>query len=287
MATGAAAALAGLVFAVTPGVAADRDSARITNPPSISGSAVSGQTLTAVGATWETNRQPEVTFRWVRCSDGDSWSDCSLIEGVEGTSYVLTDADVGQHILSWLQVRSGKATANAVSEPTAAVAAKPQPSPSPSPSPQPSVTPTPPAGTDIVPPDTTTPAAPAGGVAGEQAGALKWLSPFPLVRIKGWLTASGARVTMLTVRAPRGSKISVRCTGSGCPRKRYARMTTLVHLTPYQRLLRGNLRLEISVTRKGFVGKRTVITLRKGKAPARRDLCLYPGVSRAKSCKAA
>jgi hypothetical protein len=92
---------------------------------------------------------------------------------------------------------------------------------------------------------------------------------------------------MLTVRAPRGSSVSVRCTGRGCPRKRFARMTTLVHLKPYQRLLRGNLRLEISVTRRGFVGKRTVITLRKGKAPTRRDLCLYPGVSRAKSCKAA
>jgi hypothetical protein len=122
-------------------------------------------------------------------------------------------------------------------------------------------------------------------VAGEQA-ALQWLSPFPVVRIKGWLTASGARVTMLTVRAPRGSRISVRCTGRGCPRKRYARTTALVHLKPYQRLLRGNLRLEISVTRRGFVGKRTIIVLRKGKAPTRRDLCLYPGVRAAKACTA-
>jgi hypothetical protein len=64
-------------------------------------------------------------------------------------------------------------------------------------------------------------------------------------------------------------------------------MTRLVHLKPYQRLLRGNLRLQISVTRRGFVGKRTIIILRKGKAPTRRDLCLYPGVRRAKSCNAA
>jgi hypothetical protein len=64
-------------------------------------------------------------------------------------------------------------------------------------------------------------------------------------------------------------------------------MTRLVHLKPYQRLLRGNLRLEISVTRKGYVGKRTVILLRRGKAPTRRDLCLYPGIAKAKSCKAA
>jgi hypothetical protein len=138
-----------------------------------------------------------------------------------------------------------------------------------------------------VPPDITTPTTTTGGVAGQNADALRWLSPFPVVRIKGWLTRTGARVTMLTVRAPRGARIAVRCTGPGCPRKRYARMTRLVHLKPYQRLLRGNLKLEISVTRRGFVGKRTIITLRRGKAPARRDLCLYPGVSRARSCKAA
>jgi hypothetical protein len=285
-------ALAGLAFAATPGFAdhRDRDSARITTPPTISGKLVSGEKLTAVGATWETNREPVVTFRWVRCKDTESWSDCSLIDGAQGTTYTLADADVGQHIVSWLVVRSGQASASDFSEPTAAVAAKPAPVPKPQPKPQPQPQPqpsTPPAAADIVPPDTTTPAAPAGGVAGEQADALKWLSPFPLVRIKGWLTASGARVTMLTVRAPRGSKISVRCKGSDCPRKRYARATRLVHLKPYQRLLRGTLRLEISVTRKGFVGKRTIITLRKGKAPARRDLCLYPGVRGAKSCTAA
>jgi hypothetical protein len=269
-------------------VAAARDSARITHPPSISGQAVSGETLTAVGATWETNRTPVVTFRWVRCADTSSWSDCALIDGAAGTSYTLTDADVGQHVLVWLQVRSGDATASATSDPTPVVTAKPPaPTPTPTPTPTPSPAPQPaaaPPAADIVPPDTATPT---GAVAGEQSSALRWLSPFPVVRIKGWLTASGARVTMLTVRAPRGAKITVRCRGTHCPRKRLARATALVHLKPYERLLRGNMQLEISVTRRGFVGKRTVITLRTGKAPTRRDLCLYPGVRRAKSCKAA
>jgi hypothetical protein len=93
-------------------------------------------------------------------------------------------------------------------------------------------------------------------------------------------------VTLLTVRAPKGAQISVRCTGNACPRKRYALATRLVHLKPYQRLLRGNVRLVISVTRKGFVGKQTTITLRTGKAPTRKDLCLYPGAKRAKKCTA-
>lgn len=282
---GAAAALAGLALAAGPASAAKGDFARITNPPATAHEAFVGETLTATGATWETNREPVVTFRWVRCASGDSWSDCSLIGGATGTSYTPTDADKGRRLLVWLQVRSGSAVDDDFSEPTAAVTDKPAPEPEPSPSPSPTPPPavTPPAGTDIVPPDTTTPAPATGDVAGQQA-ALKWLSPFPTVRIKGWLTASGARVTALIVRAPRGARVRVRCVGAGCPRKRYARLTRLVHLKPYERLLRGRLRLEISVTRKGYVGKRTIITLRRGKAPKRRDLCLYPGVARARSC---
>jgi len=112
------------------------------------------------------------------------------------------------------------------------------------------------------------------------------------VRIKGWLIPAGARVTLLTVRAPRGARIVVTCDGRFCPRKRIARSpstrmarsTRLVHLAPYERLLRGTVRLVISVTRRGYVGKRTIITLRRGKPPVRRDLCLFPGVRRARSC---
>jgi hypothetical protein len=296
VAAGALTALAGLAFGVGPVSAAHaRDSARITNPPAIPAEATVGQTLTATGATWETNKPPQVTFRWVRCADADSWSDCELIAGAEGISYKATADDLDRHLLVWLQVRSGNAVANSVSDATDAVTdppPPPPPPPPPSPSPGPGSNPpaggasTPPAG-DLVPPDTTTPAAPAGGVAGEHANALKRLSPFPVVRIKGYLTRSGAQVTMLTVRAPGGAKISVRCTGASCPRKRFARAAKLVHLKPYQRLLRGNLKLVISVTRRGYVGKQTVIRLRRGKSPTRRDLCVFPGVRKAKSCSAA
>jgi hypothetical protein len=41
------------------------------------------------------------------------------------------------------------------------------------------------------------------------------------------------------------------------------------------------------VTRRGYVGKRTVIQLRRGKTPTRRDLCLFPGVRKPKACNAA
>jgi hypothetical protein len=106
------------------------------------------------------------------------------------------------------------------------------------------------------------------------------------VRIRGWLTRTGARVTLLTVRAPRGARITVRCTGPRCPRRRIARLSRIVHLKPYEQVLRAGVRLEISVTRPGFVGKLTIIKMRKGKAPVRQDLCLFPGARKARACSA-
>jgi hypothetical protein len=260
----------------------DRDSVRITHEPEISGSLNSGATLTAVNATWEGTGTPVATYRWGRCegSGGDDGEfDCELTD-VTGTSYALTDADIGKRIFVWLQVTSGRARDNRPSALSAPVdkAVPPPPPPPPAPAPAQNQGTQPPA--PVVAPN---PAPPVGGVL-PQTSSLRYLTPFPVVRIKGWLTPAGARVTVLTVRAPKGAKISVRCVGKYCPRKRYARATKLVHLKPYQRLLRGSVRLVISVTRKGFVGKQTTITLRPGKAPTRRDLCLYPGAQRAKKC---
>jgi hypothetical protein len=288
-ATGVLTVLGGLTLVAG---AQARDRATITSPPAIAKTAAVGQTLTATGARWETNKPPVVTYRWVRCADADSF-DCELT-GQTGTSYKVTEDDLGQRLLVWLHVQSGNDGADALSDPTDAVTKPPPPpppppapSPSPAPAPAPAPAPSPAPIADLVPPDTTAPPSATGGVAGRHAATLKRLSPFPVVRIKGYLTRTGAQVTMLTVRAPRGARIGVRCTGSGCPRKRYARATKLVHLKPYQRLLRGNMKLVISVTRRGFVGKQTTIRLRHGKAPTRRDLCLFPGVRKARSCSAA
>jgi hypothetical protein len=59
-----------------------------------------------------------------------------------------------------------------------------------------------------------------------------------------------------------------------------------VHLKPYERILRAGVKLEISITRSGYVGKYTSIRLRRGKAPLRRDLCLFPGARKARVCSA-
>ena len=110
------------------------------------------------------------------------------------------------------------------------------------------------------------------------------LSPFPLVRIRGYLTSSGARLTLLRVKAPRGVRIKVRCHGSSCPRRKLARMTRLTRLRPYERALRAGTRIVIKVTKPGWIGKHSTILIRDGKAPRRKDRCLYPGDSDPRRC---
>jgi hypothetical protein len=112
------------------------------------------------------------------------------------------------------------------------------------------------------------------------------MRPFPLVRIRGWLTSRGAMIEALTVRGPRGVSISVRCDGRGCPRGRLARSAKVTRLKAFHGFLPAGARLEIRVTRPGFVGKHTLIRIRRGKAPVRRDRCLLPGSGRPRACPA-
>jgi hypothetical protein len=158
------------------------------------------------------------------------------------------------------------------------VIVEPTPTPTPTPAPELAPDPGPPAAVVAGPPT------PGSGEVTTKVRALRFLRPFPVVRIRGFLARGGARVTLLTVRAPRRATITVRCRGRGCPRLPLARSTRLVHLRRYERLLRAGVQLEISVTRPGYVGKHTVLRMRRGKAPLRRDLCIFPGARQPRSC---
>jgi hypothetical protein len=63
--------------------------------PSISGSAVQGQTLTEVHGAWE-NNPTEFTYQWQRCNP--SGGECAAIEGASEQAYLLAQADVGHTI---------------------------------------------------------------------------------------------------------------------------------------------------------------------------------------------
>src|SRR5439155_23466388 len=103
------------------------------------------------------------------------------------------------------------------------------------------------------------------------------MRPAPVVRIRGRLTANGARVTLLTVRAPKGVRVTIRCQGRSCPRARWSRVIGargMMRVRAFERTLAAGTRLVISVTRAGYIGKRTVIVIRRGLAPRRADGCL-------------
>jgi hypothetical protein len=70
----------------------------ILTPPTISGTAKSGETLTATTGTW-TSAPTSVSYAWQRCSNAGVA--CAAIDGASGptaTTYVLTSADVGQTV---------------------------------------------------------------------------------------------------------------------------------------------------------------------------------------------
>jgi hypothetical protein len=93
-------------------------------------------------------------------------------------------------------------------------------------------------------------------------------------------------VTRLTVKGPRGARVTVTCAGRGCPTPRVAEATALWHVRAFERDLRAGVRLTITVAKTGYVTKVTTITIRRGRAPLRSDLCLVPGAARASACPA-
>jgi hypothetical protein len=128
--------------------------------------------------------------------------------------------------------------------------------------------------------DTAAPAAtpvPTGGqVLHESASSRRAIRPFPVVRMRGRLTARGARVTVLSVRAPRPAKVTVSCKGD-CPAKRWSRAdrkSRLTRVRAFERPIRSGTRITVTVTRHGYIGKRTTFIIRRGQAPLRVDRCL-------------
>jgi hypothetical protein len=258
--------IAALVSAAAPPVAS-ADEPEITAAPSLAGSALVGGQLDAVGAAWHGRPPATESWGWLRCETDSLW-DCELIDGAIASSYTVTAEDLGKYLRALLVVSNRDGRDYAWSEASAVVAEPPPPVPTPVPQPAP---------VEVV---ETVPLTPAS------VAPPKRMRPAPLVRVRGWLTKRGARITLLTVRAPRSARISVRCSGPGCPRRGPAKAAALTRLPAYERHLLAGARLVIRVTRTGFVGKHTLIRVRRGKTPLRRDRCLYPGSERPRACSA-
>jgi PKD repeat protein len=117
-------------------------------------------------------------------------------------------------------------------------------------------------------------------------GRLRLLSPFPVVRLVGQAYQRRTVVSLLTVRAPRGSLVRVKCKGKGCPkvaRRKRAKRKPLRFKT-FERSIRVGSKLEVFVLRSNRIGKYTRFKMRSSKIPLRKDACVVPGKRKPRPC---
>jgi hypothetical protein len=120
-------------------------------------------------------------------------------------------------------------------------------------------------------------------------------APFPLLdSAVGTTFAFGRRFTTISEitirRARKGSRVRITCRGRGCPFKARTRRIArdrakLVLKRPFRKArLRPKTRVEIRVTKAATIGVVARLTIRAGKRPARKDLCLPPGARKPGRC---
>ena len=120
------------VTATNPGGASSADSAAtasitlppppsVATPPSLSGDATVGSTLTANPGSWN-GPSPTFAYVWQRC---DGAGACTTIDGATGTSYTPTAGDAGLQIAVQVTATNAGGAGTATSAPTAPIAAPP------------------------------------------------------------------------------------------------------------------------------------------------------------------
>jgi hypothetical protein len=127
------------------------------------------------------------------------------------------------------------------------------------------------------------------------AAPLVLMQPFPVVRIAGSESSSGVKLSLLTVQAPVGTRVSLTCGGSHCPRRSESRVvvassknskagSVLLTFSKFERSLHVGVMLEIRVSKPGEIGKYTSFRIRPNKAPARVDACVGPSTPKPIPC---
>jgi hypothetical protein len=229
---------------------------------SIQGSAVVGQTLSA---TFEAAGDPVTTieYQWRRCK-ADKPDDCADIKDAKAATYTVTATDLGFRLRVKVKVRNPAGDDEDTSFPTAIVS-----------------TPPPTAAAPLLPAPAPASLPPAAGTA---PGGLRFLRPFPVVRVAGYIRSHGSRIVVFSVKAPRGAKVDVRCAGRGCPLRH--RTFRPGRIRPLERYLPAGVAITIRVMRPGFIGTYTRVVIRSRRRPGRRDACVLPGDSRPRQCRA-
>jgi hypothetical protein len=92
-------------------------------PPTISGTATEGQTLTVSHGDWTGSPEIQRSYQWRRC--GSAGANCVDIGAATAATYTLTAADVGRTLRVRETATNDYGTGSADSAPTAAVKSKP------------------------------------------------------------------------------------------------------------------------------------------------------------------
>jgi len=121
---------------VSSGIAARSAVPQPLTPPTVTGFAKEGETLTGKNGTWS-GKPTDFNDFWTRCDK--TGGSCANISGAHSTTYKLTNADVGNTIRFKVEARNADGNTSASSVPTAVV--RPASSTSPPPPPPPSTKP--------------------------------------------------------------------------------------------------------------------------------------------------
>ena len=144
----------------------------------------------------------------------------------------------------------------------------------------------------VASPATATPPAPPtspvarSAPATRPAAVTRLMRPFPVVRIKGRVTKRGARIELLSVKAPWDAIIRVRCRGRTCPERVRRRAGGRRRISELHRELAAGTVITVLITRPGTYGKYTRFVILRGQSPARTDRCLRGSNSRPVRCPA-
>jgi hypothetical protein len=114
---------AGSAFAESSPTAIVTAKPESTSPPTISGSATQGQTLSASPGSWSGYPAPTLAYQWQRCDQ--TGANCNPIAGATGTTYTLETPDVGSTLTVAVTASNSTGSAQASSTATAVVTGAP------------------------------------------------------------------------------------------------------------------------------------------------------------------